>query len=490
MATKYPKGALPTNFTLSNPSGKHHNGAETKVNTNFTPDPELVYRGGIPDDNLIHNSDGFAVPEFMNNEDQAKSKDYVVYDKNITAEQADEVDKAIKYSWDASELASADRSLLSEWDVQTGAIALTNVSGLVDENNTETNLHTSDFSADADGWVGIRTTPDYGIDNVSDGVRSENDCLRGTLTGGNNTHILYNNSFVSVGDTIDIKISVYVPSGQVMDGFKLQDQSGIIYYLGLGENGSWVDVEVRGIVGNTLFSCQAYDDASASTNGDGDVYYIKSVIVNKINGNNFQQPTASAQPTLSGSGKTSLITYNGVDNFMSQPVTSDNFQDLTYFEYWCAVDFDIAAVNCLSFQDQGLNQNRIAFFTGDSKFKVYMDAGADGARGYQTGDTYSGKHIVGVLIGNNDWKLSIDNQIVSFSSFSGTGTPKFIGDFTDKALIDVLSIGVSLLAASTYTANQERYGLAIGGISTAAATTAAEQTNIFNMINKKADLGL
>ena len=42
------------------------------------------------------NSDEFAVPEFINNEDLADVKDYVVYDKNITIEQSEQVNNAIK----------------------------------------------------------------------------------------------------------------------------------------------------------------------------------------------------------------------------------------------------------------------------------------------------------------------------------------------------------------------------------------------------------
>lgn len=87
----------PTGYTLTEdrPSGRWHNGAETKVNTNYTPDPELVYRGSIPLDNLIHNSDTFVRDEYMNKNDLAKSKDYVVYDKNTTSEQGDKIDTAI-----------------------------------------------------------------------------------------------------------------------------------------------------------------------------------------------------------------------------------------------------------------------------------------------------------------------------------------------------------------------------------------------------------
>lgn len=84
----------PTGYTLTEdrPSGKWHNGAETKVNTNFTPDPELIYRGEIPQDNLIHNSDTFTRPEFIDKNNLAKTTDYIVYDKNITTEQGNEVD--------------------------------------------------------------------------------------------------------------------------------------------------------------------------------------------------------------------------------------------------------------------------------------------------------------------------------------------------------------------------------------------------------------
>lgn len=81
--------------TTSNPSGKWHNGAETKVNTNYLPDPELTYRGGIPLDNLIHPNDTFTSPEFMNDLDADQAKDYVVYDKNISAEQETQIQNAI-----------------------------------------------------------------------------------------------------------------------------------------------------------------------------------------------------------------------------------------------------------------------------------------------------------------------------------------------------------------------------------------------------------
>ena len=93
MGTKIPKGAIAG--AVSNPAGDWHNGAETKWQPNPFNAPELIYRAGIDNTETRHNSDTFIRPEFIDKNNIDKTKNYVVYDKNITTEQGDKVDAAI-----------------------------------------------------------------------------------------------------------------------------------------------------------------------------------------------------------------------------------------------------------------------------------------------------------------------------------------------------------------------------------------------------------
>lgn len=341
MAIKIPKGAIIG--LVSNPSGKWHNGAETKWLPNPLDDPELIYRADLDSTHIHHSSDGIPIPEFMNNKDLAKSKDYVVYDKNITSSQADLVDAAIKYAWNASELANADRNLLSEWNVQ------------------------SDLN-----------TIVIGISNLKD--------LQGT--------------------------------------------------------------------------------------------------------NDFEQAITTKQPLLSGMGKTSLATFDGVDDFLSQPVTSANFRNLTYFEYWTMVD-NYADNQPLMFSDSTSGNNYLRFrIVSNIVHIISNDFGSFSRVDSDSTLTASGKYIIGFICTGSEYKIIINGVETSLTIIAGSNTGKMIGSYINPSKVDVVSVSSGQGSVKVYYANKERYGLAIGGTSTAAATTAAEQIEIFNYINKRFSLGL
>ena len=134
----------PSGYTLTEdrPSGKWHNHCETKFLPNPDGiDPELIYRADIDGSVTRHNSDGFVVPEFMNNQDLAKSKDYVVYDKNITAEQAIIVNEAIKRSILTILSATVENALPNDWVIVFDeAVSLTSAGWTLKINGTPASI--------------------------------------------------------------------------------------------------------------------------------------------------------------------------------------------------------------------------------------------------------------------------------------------------------------------------------------------------------------
>ena len=475
--------------TDTNPSGKWHNGAETLFMPNPLNDPELIYRAELDDTITRHNSDGIAVPEFMNNEDLAKSKDYVVYDKNITAEQADLVDEAIKYAWDASELKSnVARTLVSEWDVQEASVLLNDVEAIKDELATDSIIKSFDWSLGVDSILATAATLEY-----NQIVEGESGWLKVTLSGGNVEHNIRQNGVIGIAENIARYTGrIYIPSSNTkIDGVMLSEHiatkklvSPVLDSIETFDSGYFSNL-------NGNMRLLPYDGAANIVDSDGDVFYIKDLVV-YTRATGFTQPTTTTQPILSGSGKTSVVEYDGIQQFMSQPVTPANFQDLTYFEWWGVIDFDFTNKGIFVFQESGviLNNGFQIFIDNTNDVLVFNNNNASSSQGARsTVALSSGEHIIGIVANGTTYKIFVDNIEVSLTAI-GANNGKFLGDLINKTSIDLLTIAARIYASNTYYPNKEKYGLAIGGLSTAAATTAAERINIQNNINKKYNLGL
>ncbi len=207
-------------------------------------------------------------------------------------------------------------------------------------------------------------------------------------------------------------------------------------------------------------------------------------------GNHFAQTTPSAQPAFTGSDETSLITHDGVGEFLSQPVNSGNYQNLTYFEYWTVIDNDGTLQRTASFGDDSVITDYIelAILAAGEVRLIGFDNSVNNSV-QTTSAISSGKHVGGFIFDGTLWKIIIDKVDTALSINFGTNTGNFIGSFTNKINFDLANIG-KRVGGANYGNNKERFSLAIGGTSTAAATTTAEQTEIFDYINAQFNLGL
>lgn len=211
-------------------------------------------------------------------------------------------------------------------------------------------------------------------------------------------------------------------------------------------------------------------------------------------GLDFAQSTASMQPILSGSKASSIITYDGSNDNLKQPVTTGDFQNLTYFEYWCVVFLDsVNVIIPLSFADEGGSANNRIHYGGTSANALTFTNNDNSATTVvltSTNTFSNGNHVAGYIGDGSSFTLFVDDTSEALTGTNnGKGAP---GNLTNKTLIDIVSVGAILHGGSgpSHSPNIEKFGLAIGGTSSAAATTSAERTSIFKYMNNKFALGL
>lgn len=211
-------------------------------------------------------------------------------------------------------------------------------------------------------------------------------------------------------------------------------------------------------------------------------------------GNHFTQATPSAQPAFTGSDETSLITFDGVAEFLEQPVNSGNFQNLTRFEWWGVVSVDqVNSQRIFHFNKEGvsLNDGCFGFLNADGKLQIQTNDDSASADRIKTDSALSvGNHICGFIWTGSNFKLVVDNVEPAQSVDAGSDTGTFIGGLVNKTNVDILTIGVLIITSSFYSPNKERFSLCFGGTTDAALSTAQEKTNIFNYINDVFNLGL
>jgi hypothetical protein len=247
------------------------------------------------------------------------------------------------------------------------------------------------------------------------------------------------------------------------------------------------------------FSTGLLADASTyisfHTMGGIDLTISNIKVEQDANGNDFTQLTDADRPTLTNGGtRDALLSFDGVSEFMSQPVNAGNFQNLTRFEWWGVVYVDQAnALRYIYFNDNGAAtaNDRVAIFA-DSSGKLSIITNDDGvANQVKTDSAISiGYHIAGFIFTGSEWKIYVDGVLAAISVVAGANLGFFVGSLTNKTLVDSVSVASDRLSSPFYSPNKEKGSIMFGGTTDAALSDAAERTNIFNYLNQRHNLGL
>lgn len=217
-----------------------------------------------------------------------------------------------------------------------------------------------------------------------------------------------------------------------------------------------------------------------------------STWADNINSNNFVQAGgASATPLSDG---TNLITFDGVGEFLEIAITTGNYQNLTYFELWAVIDVDqVNTIQILLFSKDGGNKDDRVVFTiaGDGQLQAISNNNSASVDHVRSNNVLTvGKHVIGIIADGSNYSFYADNVLVALNVVAGSNTGKMVGGLTNKTLINICTIASQQTATPNYKPNKEQYQLHIGGLSTAAATTVIEKTEIFNYMNTGFSLGL
>jgi hypothetical protein len=198
--------------------------------------------------------------------------------------------------------------------------------------NEDVNTYSSDFSSGIDGLIESRVTASS-VDGISDGTTSKDDVLQSVLTSGSNTHYIYKNGTFDLSNTYDVSFEYYIPSVRP-DGVTPQTIDGIVVRTGTGSDGaypfsvldSWESETIQNwspSTSNLLLFAAAVGEFIGSIDADGDVYYLKNIVVTQTtadgavttwydqtgNGNDATKITESEQPLVVSGG--TLVTENG-----------------------------------------------------------------------------------------------------------------------------------------------------------------------------------
>jgi len=226
--------------------------------------------------------------------------------------------------------------------------------------NEDVNTYSSDFSSGIDGLIESRVTASS-VDGISDGTTSKDDVLQSVLTSGSNTHYIYKNGTFDLSNTYDVSFEYYIPSVRP-DGVTPQTIDGIVVRTGTGSDGaypfsvldSWESETIQNwspSTSNLLLFAAAVGEFIGSIDADGDVYYLKNIVVTQTtadgavttwydqsgNGNDATNSTESEQPLIvdggtlvEENGKAAIdFDYNSSNNLSASPtdwsfVTSSN----------------------------------------------------------------------------------------------------------------------------------------------------------------------
>jgi hypothetical protein len=467
----------PTGYTLTEhrPAGKYHNGAESSWQPNPDgKDTELQYRAGLDETVERHPTDGFGIPEFMNVEDDTQAKNYVVYDEGYLIENpdaVDQIDSAIKYSWTPDEL--SDKVVWLEANNESWRTGTDNVGQWRDITGDE-------------ALVSGGSLPSAYNDTIFEDLTFDGELVRKVQANGN----VDNKKFfgrVNIGEEHSwwrYEIDVYIPDGTNLtsigltsqlavgpDIFEVNGRSGWFTLTGVYPNPNFSDDNIFSLKVNG--SCDYEDDSI--------FIYTRGLNIWIWEGNNFEQKIIASQPTYNSTDN--QIEFNGVDEFLSCPVDSTNWQDLTYYEHFALlyVDQSNLATGIL-FQDEGSGNDRLGLFVDAAGLpKVYLDN--DGIATGVAGDSALsvGWHLIWWKVENGNVDIEVDNVDQNASQFVGSVlNMRMIGDFTNKTDTDLATIGANILGTSTYFDMDIKLGLG-----TSTPTTAAQRTQIYDYCKRK-----
>jgi hypothetical protein len=229
------------------------------------------------------------------------------------------------------------------------------------EGLAETLVKEFDFSGGIDGLSqsgGVLSAPNtiLGKDNV----------VKLTLSGGATFHRIIELG-LTLGVTYRHILSVYVPSGQTINGFELIAQSTVVpngNYQGI--NGSWVDIDISTISGGTNLAVRALSGANTTPSADNDVFYVaNSWTTSIIQGSHFTQLTAANRGLVDSATVPTQIEYDGVSDY------SENTLDIAKFAA-------MSTGSVIGICDSNTGVSRAYFAIGDmasnnNNFLTYFD---------------------------------------------------------------------------------------------------------------------
>ena len=197
--------------------------------------------------------------------------------------------------------------------------------------NADVVKYTSDFTSgneDLSEANGIGTDGET-IDGVSDAYKF-------TLSGGNGQHFAYKTNLHSIGKQYSITFDVYIPStnancdGVILSIFGLQD------VISTNTLDQWVTLTSTYTANYSVLNFFALDGASKVINADGDVFYLKNIVVtqttadglvttwyDQAGSNDATQATAANQPKIVDAGVLveengkPAVSFDGVDDYFT-----------------------------------------------------------------------------------------------------------------------------------------------------------------------------
>ena len=153
--------------------------------------------------------------------------------------------------------------------------------GMVGASAGFTNIYTSDFTVDEDGFLPFNSTPAGDIDAID----GQDDCLRITVDAALGNHYAYKSSFFTAGKYYRVRFSYYNPStNSHVDRFKVND--GLNNIVPSAEVlDAWTNIDVYHTATSTTVRFYALDGGTSQFQDPGgdDVFYIKGIIVDEYN---------------------------------------------------------------------------------------------------------------------------------------------------------------------------------------------------------------
>lgn len=258
--------------------------------------------------------------------------------------------------------------------------------------NEDVDVYTSDFRVIGDPPV---DQEDLGESNGTaaggQSVADEDDAYKFTCDSTISFHSATTPSIFEVGQVYNVSFKYYIPSGQTIDGIRFIDW-GISNQSTLDE---WVTVNETNLTStrsNIRFFAADGTDITPSTNVDGNVFYLKDIIITQTtadghvrtwydqsgNTNNALNGTATRQPLIVNTGSLVTeegkpviqfdggVTYNSLEKqfspSLSQPITifgvmknNDGNKDHFYDGYISRFSFGYDSLNLVMNAGSGLN---------------------------------------------------------------------------------------------------------------------------------------